>query len=82
MDAGAFDATREKLFGARARMAALTVAKTQDELHHDYEDDLATLSDTIDMFSALSAECQALLELADAATARLMIVANKICADA
>lgn len=31
MGAGAFDAQREFIFGARARLAALTVTKTLDE---------------------------------------------------
>lgn len=82
MDAGAFDAQREVIFGARARLAALTVTKTQDELQSGYQDDLATLSDTLDMLDALSEECQAIMALADAATARLLIVGSKICEDA
>lgn len=82
MDVAAFDARREVIFGARARAAALVVTKTQDELQSGYQDDLATLSDTLDMLDALSEECQAIMALANAATARLMIVGSKICEDA
>lgn len=83
MDAGAFDGEREKLFGARARIAALMLAKTQAELRHDFEDDPEALADLAEVFSALSDECKAVQAIVDAALARLLIVGNEmICADA
>ena len=81
MQAGAFSADRERLFGARARMAALTVAKTQDELRRDFEDDPETLTDLSDTLAALSDECKAVLAIADAAAARLLIVGQEICGE-
>lgn len=81
MKRGTFDADRERLFGARARMAALMVAKTQDELRRDFEDDPEALADLADALAALSDECKAVLAIADAATARLLIVGQEICGE-
>ncbi|MEO1911751.1 MAG: hypothetical protein ABGX10_15170 [Paracoccus sp. (in: a-proteobacteria)] len=81
-DAGAFDTSRETLFGARARMAALLASKGQDELRRDYEENLPALADALEALFALGDECKAIQKIADAATARLIMAGQKICADA
>lgn len=80
LDAGAFDATREKIFGSRARAAALLLTKTQDELVRGFRNSPEDYFEMEETLSALMSECEAIQKIADAAVARFIMVGNKICA--